>query len=323
MDVVRRIEMLMRVADAGSFAKAADSLGVTASAMSRAVAELEKELRAALLYRTTRALRLTEEGEELYRRGREILDRVSELEPAISRTPGRLTGTLRVGMSPSISRYVLMPGLAGFMRRYPGLKVECFVLNQPKEMYAAGADLMLRIGDPPESGLIARRIGDLRYAVYGAPEYLKAAGEPSTPDDLSRHRCLVLKAPQETKPMDEWTFEKDGERKRIKIEPTLLSNDREAIITALVCGAGLYRASFFDPFLVTSGRIRRVLTDWSCVDVRTAYAIYRKTPRLSPKLAAFLEFAAEAFASFDPQEEGFIHNPTFGQPLHRRLGAPK
>jgi len=323
MDVVHRIEMLMRAADAGSFAKAAGSLGVTPSAVSRAIAELEKELRVALFYRTTRALRLTEEGEEVYRRGREILDKLAELEPAMSWTPGRLTGTLRVGLSPTISRYIIMPGLAGFMRRYPGLRVECFVLTQPKEMHAEGADLLLRIGEPPESRLIARKIGDLRFGVYGSPEYLKAAGVPSTPDDLARHRCLVHKPPQETKPMDEWSFEKNGVRKAMKISPALLSNDREALITALVGGAGLYRTALFDPFLVTSGRICRVLADWSCVDNKGIYAIYRKTPRLSPKIAAFLEFAAEAFAAFDPHEYALIHNPMFGLSQHRRLGASR
>ena len=317
MDLVRRIEMLIRIVDSGSFAKAADSFGVTSSAMSRAIAELEKKLHAALLYRTTRTLRLTEEGEEFCRRGREILDKLSELEPTISRAPGRLTGTLRVGMSPTISRWIIIPGLAGFMRRYPSLRVECFVLTQPKEMHAEGVDLLLRIGDPPESGLIARKLGDLRYAVFGSPDYLKVAGEPLAPDDLLRHRCLVHKPPQETKPLDEWTFEKNGERRVVKISATLLSNDREALITALVSGAGLYRTAIFDPVLVTTGRIRRVLPDWPCVDNKSAYAIYRKSARLSPKLSAFLEFAAEAFAAFDPQEHGFIHNPGFGQAVRR------
>src|SRR5258706_13309514 len=93
MDGVHRIEMRMRAADAGSFSKAAGSLGVTASAVSRAIAELEKELRVALFYRTTRSPQLTEEGDEVYRRGREILDKLAELEPAMSWKPGGLNGT--------------------------------------------------------------------------------------------------------------------------------------------------------------------------------------------------------------------------------------
>jgi DNA-binding transcriptional LysR family regulator len=321
MDLVHRIEMLMRAADAGSFAKAAESLGITPSAISRAIAELEKELRVSLFYRTTRQRRLTEEGEELYRRGQEILDKIGQLEPAMSRASGRLTGTLRVGLSPTISRHIIMPGLAGFVRRHPNLRVECFVLTQPKEMHAEGADLLLRIGDPPESGLIARKIGDLRYAVYGSPEYLKSTGVPAEPKELLKHRCLVHKSPTAAKALDEWTFEKNGVQEVVRVSPTLLSNDREALITALVGGAGLFRTALFDPVLVTSGRIRKVLADWSCVDRFTAYAIYRRTPRVSPRLAAFLEFAAEAFAAFDPEELTFIRNKSFGQAWNRQVMA--
>jgi DNA-binding transcriptional LysR family regulator len=323
MDLVHRVEMLMRAADAGSFAKAADSLGVTPSAISRAIAELEKKLRVPLFYRTTRQLRLTEEGEELYRRGQEILDKIGQIEPAMSRAPGRLTGTLRVGLSPTISRYIIMPGLAGFVRRHPNMRVECFVLTQPKEMHAEGADLLLRVGDLPESGLIARKIGDLQFELYGSPEYLKSAGVPAEPDELLKHRCLVHKPPQEAKALDEWTFEKNGERRVLKISPSLLSNDREALVTALVGGAGLYRTPLFDPVLVTSGRIRKVFADWSCVDRKAVYAIYRRTPRLSPRLAVFLEFAAEAFAAFDPDELTLIRNKSFGQSWNRQLVAPR
>ena len=323
MDLVHRIEMLMRAADSGSFAKAAESLGVTPSAVSRAIAELEKKLRVPLFYRTTRQLRLSEEGEEVYRRGQEILDKIGQLEPAMSRASGRLTGTLRVGLSPTISRHIIMPGLAGFMRRNPSLRIECFVLTKPRELHAEGADLLLRIGSPPESGLIARKMGDLRFGVYGSPEYLMSAGVPAAPEDLLRHRCLVHKPPQEAKPMDEWTFEKNGELKVVKISPTLLSNDREALITALVAGAGLYRTALFDPFLITSGRIRRVLADWACMDSKPVYAIYRRSPRLSQRLAAFLQFAADAFAAFDPEELTVIRNRSFGQSWDRQLVASK
>src|SRR5688500_1953003 len=108
MDLVRRLEILIRTADAGSFARAADSLSLTPSAVSRAVAELEKAFRVTLVYRTTRQLRLTEEGEELCRRGGEILDKVADLEVSLSRRPERLMGTLRVGLSVNISRYIVM-----------------------------------------------------------------------------------------------------------------------------------------------------------------------------------------------------------------------
>src|SRR2546423_2441405 len=155
--------MLVRAADAGSFAKAAHSFGLTASAVSRAIAQLERELRVALFYRTTRSLKLTDDGEELYRRGRELLEKLDDIETAVWRAPDRLGGTLRVGLSVPLNRHIIMPAVVTFMRRHPGLRLQCFTLTQPKEMHAQGVDVLLRVGDPPDSDLIARKLAALRF----------------------------------------------------------------------------------------------------------------------------------------------------------------
>ena len=309
MNRVHRIEMLVRATDAGSFAKAAQSLGLTSSAVSRAIAELEAELRVALFHRTTRSLKLTADGEELYRRGSEILEKLEGIETAISRSPGRLGGILRVGLSAPLSRYIIMPGLAGFMRRNPGLRLQCYVLTQPKEMHAEGVDLLLRVGTLPESGLIARKLAALRFVVCASPDYLKSAGTPKTPDDLLRHRCLIHKPPHEPMPFDLWTFEKRGVRKEVRLTPALLTNDREGLITAAVNGAGIARSGMFDPGLIASGRLQPLLTDWACIGKQDIYALYRKSARNSPKVAAFIEYATQAINAFDPGELTLVHNP--------------
>src|SRR3989442_9892476 len=131
MNRVHRIEMLVRAADAGSFAKAAQSLGLSSSAVSRAIGELEAELRVALFHRTTRSLKLTADGEELYRRGSEIIEKLEGIETAISRTPGRLGGILRVGLSAPLSRYIIMPGLAGLIWRNAGIPPPRLLLTPP------------------------------------------------------------------------------------------------------------------------------------------------------------------------------------------------
>jgi len=307
MDLVRRMDILMRAADAGSFARAAGMLGLTPSAVSRAVAELETELRVALVYRTTRQLRLTEDGEELYRRGQEILGKVADLEAALSRRPERLTGTLRVGLSVNVSRYIITPGLAAFMRQHLGLRLEFSVVTQPKEMHAEGLDLLVRVGDPPVSGLVARRLAELRFGVYASPHYLKRAGVPVCPQDLLRHRCFVHRPTHLGKPLDEWLFERNGERTRLKIVPAFSTDDREALISAVVGGAGIMRIGMFDPGLVTSGRLCRLLAEWACPGGQAVYVMYRKTSRLSPKVQAFLAFAQEALAAFDPEELTLLH----------------
>jgi DNA-binding transcriptional LysR family regulator len=317
MDRVRRIELLVRAADAGSFAKAARSLDLTPSAVSHAISELEKELRVPMFHRTTRQLRLTEDGEAVYRRGCDILGQLAELDSDIRRAPERLTGTLRVGLPVALSQYVIMPALSDFARRYPDLKLHFHVQTQPKEMHAEGVDVLLRIGEPPESGLIAWRLAQGRNAIYAAPEYLKLAGTPKCPDDLLRHRCLVFKPPSMTKPLDEWEFEQAGERKLIKVAPAVMTHDRSGLIAAVVAGAGLMRAACFDPNLVASGRLRRVLADWSCLGGINIYAMFRKGSRVPPKLAAFLEFVAQAFAAFDPDEVTLVHNPEFIERVRR------
>ncbi|HSU77782.1 MAG TPA: LysR family transcriptional regulator [Burkholderiales bacterium] len=307
MNRAHRLEMLVRAADTGSFARAAQSLGLTASAVSRAMAELERQLHVTLFYRTTRSLRLTQEGEELYRRGREILDKLAEAESAVSRNGARLNGALRVGMSVPLSRHIIMPALSAFMRRHPGLRLDCLILTQPKEMHALGIDVLLRVGALPDSTLVARKLATMRFLLCASPDYLKGAGPLRHPDDLERHRCLVHHAPHEPRPWDRWTFEKGGLRKVVQVSPALYSNDREGLITAALNGAGVMRVGMFDPALIASGRLQRALPEWKCVDQVAIYALYRKAPRIIPKVRAFVDFAAEAMAAFDPEEITMTH----------------
>ena len=321
MEKLRRLEMVVRAADAGSFSKAARTLGLTPSAVSHAVSDLEKELRISVFYRTTRQLRLTQDGEAIYERGRAILDELAQLEATVAKPSERLRGMLRVGLNIPVSRWIIMPAIARFRRRHPDLRIEMLVLTQVKEMHAEGVDLMLRVTEPPESGLIARRIGTIRFGVYGSPDYLDRAGVPVEPGDLLRHSCLVYRYPGDGKPLNEWTFERRGERKVVTIaQPAILSDDREGLLAALLGGAGLSRSGNFDPAWIKSGRIRQVLADWTCTDVLPIYAIYRRTPRLAPKIVAFLEFAAEAFAAYDPEELTLVHERSFTEQMLRARG---
>lgn len=307
MDRIRRIELLVRAAEAGSFARAARSLDLTPSAVSHAIADLEKGLGVSLFHRTTRQLRLTEEGEEIYQRGCELLRQLAELESSARKTPERLTGTLRVGLGVPLSRNVIMPLLPTFLRRHPQLRLEFHIQSQPKDMHAEGVDVLIRISEPPMSNLIARKIGQIRHSVYASPQYLKVAGAPKNPDDLLHHLCLVIKAPGMNRPLEEWEFQRGAERKVIQIAPRVVTFDREGLIAAVLAGAGLMRLGCFDPYLISSGQLHTVLTDWTCPPGFPIFAMYRKAARMPPKVAAFLAFVEEAFAAFDPEEMTLFH----------------
>jgi LysR family transcriptional regulator for bpeEF and oprC len=321
MDKLRQIEMAVRAADAGSFAKAAASLHVTPSAVSHAVADLERRYHVTLFYRTTRQLRLTEDGEAFCRRGRGILDSLSELEAATSGVRARLKGTLRLGISVPITRHVIMPRLPGFTRRHPELTVECRQMTDPIQMHADGVDLMLYVGEPPESNLIARKLCQVRFGVYGAPAYLKLAGEPAHPRDLEKRRCLILNPKWAGKALDTWEFRRGTEHAVIRVPAALVTNEREGLVDAALAGVGLVRIGFFDPALIATGQLKRVLGDWDCPGGPPLYALYRRARPLPGKIAAFLDFAEDAIAAFDPEELTMIHQPTERLPRNARLAT--
>ena len=318
MDRLRRMEMLVRVAEAGSFARAAQLLQVDPSAVSHAIAQLEKELRLTLFYRTTRQLRLTEEGEDILTRSRAVLAQVAELDAAASGKQERLSGTLRVGMSVAIGRHVIIPRIPAFMRRHPDLKVECLVLTQVKDIHAGGVDIMLRAGAVAPSELVVRKILDIRFNVYAAPDYLDSAGDPQTPEELVRYRCFIHKPPIGQKPLDEWVFERGGERRAVRVPRSFVTDDREGMIDAVLAGGGVMRIGMFDPALITGGRLRRLLKDWDCIGAVPVHALYRRSSRASPKITAFLRFVADTFAAFDPGQLTLTRDRVFEESMRRK-----
>jgi DNA-binding transcriptional LysR family regulator len=218
-----------------------------------------------------------------------------------------------------LGRNVIMPLLPTFLRRHPQLRLEFLNQTQPKDMHAEGVDVLIRIHEPPVSNLVARKIGQIRHAVYASPRYLKEAGAPKTPDDLLHHWCLAIKLPDMNRPLEVWEFQRGPERKVIQVAPRVITQNAEGLVAAVVAGAGLMRLGFFDPYLVSSGQLHRVLTDWTCPPGFPIFAMYRKTARLPPKVAAFLKFVEEAFAAFDPEEITLFHRSHDG--IAHRKGA--
>jgi len=180
-------------------------------------------------------------------------------------------------------------------------------MMQPKDMHAEGVDVLLRIGEPPVTNLVARKIGQIRHGVYSSPEYLKTAGIPAGPADLPHFTCLAIKVAGMSRPLEEWTFERGTERKVVQVTPRVVAQDRQGIIAAVLAGTGLMRLGCFDPYLISSGRLQRVLPDWTCPSGFPIFAMYRRTASASPKVQAFLKFVEEAFAQFDPGEVTLFH----------------
>jgi len=313
MDRIRRFEMFVRTADAGSFVAAARSMDLTPSAVSRAVGELEKVLGVTLFNRNTRHLELTEDGRRLHHQVMDLLDRLRALEVSVAPSEGRVDGTVRVGLSAALNRHVVMPRLAPFLGSHPALRLEFRATQDARALRAENIDVLLHVGEPPPSNLVAVRLGQGRPNVYASPAYLERAGMPTDPDDLVRHRCLVYRPSWLLQPIQTWAFERDGLRKAVQVEPALVSDDREGLLVGAIAGAGLVYLAAFDPALIASGQLRRALPDWSCVNSFNIYAMYRRGSGRVPRIAALLQFLREAFQQFDPQEITIAHaSPTNG-----------
>jgi LysR family transcriptional regulator for bpeEF and oprC len=221
----------------------------------------------------------------------------------------RLTGTIRIGIGTVITQHLVMPRLAEFLRQYPGLAVECRQRWHVKDMHAEGMDVLTWVGGQPDPNVIAHKLCQLRFDLYGSPAYLKTFGVPVHPRDLARHRCMVFyPVSWTTKPLDTWEFQRGKEREVVTVNSTLLCDEREMLITAAVNGVGLIRTGLFDPSLIATGRLRRVMSDWNSLGAPSLYVMYRKSQRQSPKIQAFLNFMREAVTAFDPEGLTVIHN---------------
>src|ERR1700722_10632854 len=181
----------VRVVDAGSLSAAARSLPSSLTSVSRQISALEEHFGTALLVRTTRRLALTDDGRILYERAKSILGELKEAEATLSRGRHQPSGRLRVSAPTLIGRLLIAPLLAEFLHRFPSLDLELLLIDRAVDMVEEDIQLALRVGHLPDSQLVARKLGDLRMIVCASPIYLERRGIPQTPDDLSRHDCLV------------------------------------------------------------------------------------------------------------------------------------
>ena len=309
MDRLRRLEILISVAEAGSFAKAAKLLLITPSAVSHAMAQLERELGLSVFYRTTRQLRLSPEGAEVLRHAREVMERVALLDAVPAAQRDRVAGTLKIGVPSGIARHILRPALPQFMERQPDVLIEMVNSGSVRDMHVTGAELNFRLGPLNDSELIARPLATFKFGVYAAPAYLSRHGTPGHPKDLAKHRTLVHKSPRSPtiSPWDRWAYRGAVDEGEVMVPHHLVTDDREALLEAALAGAGVFRIGMFAPGLLSSGRLTRLLAEWAWPGGPELSLLYRRGARLPRRVTAFIEFAVEAVTAFDPLELTLEH----------------
>ena len=285
--------IFVKVVEHGSFISAARSLRLPKTTVSRKVQELETRLGAQLLHRTTRKLGLTEAGNIYFEHCQRIARELDEAESAVGQLQSGPRGWLRFTAPYSLGVDKIAPLLGEFRTRHPEVRVEMLLSNEPLDLIDKEIDVALRVGNLPDSNLIARRLAVFRTQVFASPEYIQRHGEPLHPDDLVHHSTLAMHKARRNGNGFVWTLS-DGERDiDFRIDPVFVANDYGAIKGALVCGEGLMLAAdvMMKP-LAEHGFVQRVLAGWTGPEYEFN-AVFPRGMVQSPKVRAFVDFLVE------------------------------
>ncbi|GAB3390691.1 LysR family transcriptional regulator [Lysobacter fragariae] len=285
--------IFVKVVEHGSFISAARQLRLPKTTVSRKVQELETRLGAQLLHRTTRKLGLTEAGNIYFEHCQRIARELDEAESAVGQLQSGPRGWLRFTAPYSLGVDRIAPLLGEFRTRHPEVRVEMILNNEPLDIIEKEIDVALRVGNLPDSNLVARRLAVLRTQVFASPDYIARHGEPLHPDDLQHHATLAMHKARRNGHGFAWSLS-DGERfEDYRIEPILVANDYGALKGALLSGEGLIVAAdvMMKPF-AEHGYVQRVLAGWTGPDYEFN-AVFPRGLVQSPKVRAFVDFLVE------------------------------
>lgn len=280
------------VADAGSFAEAARRLGTSRSAVSKAVAKLEKTMGARLLNRSTRHLSMTEVGAALAEHCTRILDEAEKAERVVDSLHAQPRGVLKVAASVAFGTLHVAPALADFLSRYPELDMDMTIIDRPVDLAEEGYDVAIRVTRDLPVNLVARRLAPVRRKLCATPEYFASYGIPTVPQDLAHHNCLDYTHSGE---QGQWRFTGPEGEIAVPVSGRLRINDDEALSQAVLGGLGL---ALLPTFIIgnelQAGRLRAVLSEYIPIE-RHVYAMYLPTRHLPAKVRAFIDFLLARF----------------------------
>jgi DNA-binding transcriptional LysR family regulator len=291
INAANEMSVFERVIERGSFAVAAQDVGLSPSAVSKLIKRLEQRLGVRLINRTTRRLALTAEGKTYLKRSREILAAIEAAESEIASARMSPRGHLRVHAPPVMIGDHFGPALSEFLARYPRITIDFLVTNRAIDLVAENVDVAMRTGTLPDSSLIACKIVDLTQIICASPEYLARHGRPLVPSDLTRHRCLILNGiPEPTT----WTFHGDTGRVAVEVGGAVSADSSDVLLRLAMEGVGIVRlGELAVAGALRSGSLEPLLVD---VQVSEGYPLWALLPpgrQRSPKVKVFLEFLNE------------------------------
>ena len=302
MDKFSAMQAFIRVVEAGTFTKAADSMALPKPRVTRLIQMLETELQTRLLNRTTRRVTVTSEGAAYYERAVRVLSELDELESGMTHARANPRGRLKVDSSAAVALPILIPALPDFHARYPDIKLELGVSDRPVDLLSDNVDCVLRGGQLTEQSLVARKIGEAQLVLCATPDYLKHHGVPKHPHDLddpdNGHTLVKYFSPR-TGRLYPFEFKRNGETIEVQGSHQIALDDSGAIVAAGLAGLGVMHAlTFLVQDHISKGTLEPLLLDWAS-DPIPLHVVYPPNRHLSNKVRVFVDWVAELFANHD------------------------
>jgi LysR family transcriptional regulator for bpeEF and oprC len=298
LDKLQAMTVFVRVVETGGITRAADSLGVPKATATTLIQRLEASLGVRLLNRTTRHVSVTTDGAAYYERCVAILNDVRDTEEAVTQRHTTPSGRVRADVPTLMARSVIVPALAHFFTRYPGIELALGSSERRAALVEEGIDCAVWSGPVPDPGLVARRVGQLFLATCAAPSYLATHARPTHPDDLTQHRCINHFSPHDGRAFD-WVFAKGRERIQTSLAGHVALDDENAYLAATEAGLGIGQIpAFVAKAAIERGALDLVLTEWLPEPV-DLFVVYPQNRHLSAKVRAFVDWISTFLSEHD------------------------
>ena len=292
MESTDLIKRFLRVAELGSFTRAAEVLDLPKASVSLAVQQLETRLGTQLLHRTTRKVQLTPDGQVFYERAVDVLTELDELETLFQTDDASISGLIRVDMSYPMARNIVIPHLPAFLERYPNLQVDLSSTDRRVDPVTEGFDCVVRTGNLTDSGLIVRPLGAMPQTNYASPAYLARYGEPMTLADLGRH-WLVHYHVSSSSRFDAFEYWDGQACQRIPMQSRVAVNNVDAYRAACLAGLGITQAPLLGARrLLEEGKLVEILTDFRAPGMPVS-VLYPHRRNLSKRMRIFMDWLCD------------------------------
>ena len=298
MDRIAAMNAFVRVVEAGTFTKAADTLDVPNATVTRLIQGLEEDLKVRLLHRTTRSVTVTPEGATYYERVVRLLAELTDIESSTRLSQGKPSGKVRVETAAAIGAMIIVPGLADFQRQYPDVEVELGVGNRRADVVAEGVDCAIRAGEVSEQLMVARRIGTFRFVTCATPAFLELHGTPATPVELRERPAVGMMSARSTRALAFRFFDGDAEADLV-LDHKLVVNDTNSYVAAGLASLGIIQApSYAVGPAIKAGQLLPLLEDWRTPAI-PVHVLYAPNRYLSAKVRVFIDWTIALFEHND------------------------